>query len=65
MWKAIAYLVCFVAAFGIIWFGLLSVTTPYGEPERIYFVLGLGISFLVAIIFASIGNSLKWKRDRK
>lgn len=65
MKKILSYFVCLLATIGVLWFGLLSITTPYAEPGRWQYIVGLGVSLLIAVIFAGLGNSLQWKKDKK
>ena len=64
MKKFFAYLICLISCMGVCWFGLLAMATPYAEPGRWQYIIGLGVSLFVGIIFAGIGNSLKWKKDK-
>lgn len=59
MKKLLAYLVSAVATFGMCWCFLCSCITAPGE-ERAPWAFGTAICFLIALLFAGIGNSLKW-----
>lgn len=59
MKKLIAYIVCGIAAFAMCWCFLCSCITTPGSA-RAPWAFGTAIGFLVALISAGIGNSLKW-----
>ena len=61
MKKIIAYILCVAAAFAMCWFGLLAVSTPYADPERKWYVAGLAVSAVIAIVCAAYGSSITWK----
>lgn len=65
MKKILAYIVFAVAIFAACWFGLIAVTTPYNEPSRGLYILGLCATLVVAMISMSIGNSIPWKKDKE
>ena len=59
MKKLLAYLVSGIATFIMCWCFLLSCITSPGS-ERAPWAFGTALVFLVALISAGYGNSLKW-----
>ncbi len=62
MKKILSYLISFIFSFGVCWFGILSLATPYSDPGRWRYIVGFGVCLLIATIFAGIGISLPWKK---
>lgn len=59
MKKLLAYLVSGIATFIMCWCFLCSCITDPGS-ERAPWAFGTAICFLIALLSAGIGNSLKW-----
>ena len=62
MRKVLAYIFCVAATCAVLWFSLIVATMSYGEEGRWKYILGLGLSLVVALVLAAYGNSLPWKK---
>lgn len=64
MKKFIAYLICVIFTFGMCWFGVITMSMPYGN-ERAPYAFGALVCFAVAILLAGYVNSRQWNGKKK